>query len=605
MEQYIKINNQWKRISSVYKKIQGHWVKLNAYDFDNNLYLFNSAVVDVDLFTIEGVNNYTGKQFYLIAKVNGRRVNPTWSITSGGEYATINSSGKVVIDQSADENVITVQASFGGAVKTKNITVSYDNQFTIEGPDTMTGTSGNVIALYNYSQVTPTWSITSGVGYATIDSNGSITILDDGEITVSASYNNYTATKTIMLVYVANQSSQTEIDPITGSVTNTETTTEVDPETGAITETSTSTTTAEDGSAMSETVTETIINEDGSATSQSSTVTYDDDGNTASTTESTATISAADSEGVVTTEISSTTTNADGTSEESTSTIIENEDGSSSSQSETIRYDENGDTTGSTTNNTEINSDGSSSSTTTNFNENGTPTDQQNVETDVVGNIDTQDVEFVDDGSSEPQPVVTGYNIDTTASNGEGKEIEGNGVNTEFVPFKFATQGFIMHFRFQTTAAGQPRPPITEDTEDTGTNYLYTILGAKTTAKVGNIWPGFEIRWVVAKGGNGTTGTLQFSSTLAGETSTSRADITDGHDGNNVYDITVTYNPNITNKFVVRNNITETNIQTKAKSIQDDVNLDMTIGYSTDHNGNEIRHSNVTVLEFNVQKLTS
>lgn len=607
MEQYIKINNQWKRISSVYKKIQGHWVKLNTYDFDNNLYLFNSAVVDVDLFTIEGVNTYTGKQFYLIAKVNDRRVNPTWSITSGSEYATINSSGKVVIDQSADENVITVQASFGGAVKTKNITVSYDNQFTIEGSDTMTGTSGNVIALYNYSQVTPTWSITSGVGYATIDSNGSITILDDGEITVSASYNNYTATKTITLVYAANQSSQTEVDPVTGSVTNTETTTEVDPETGAITETSTSTTTAEDGSALSETVTETVINEDGSSTSQSSTVTYDEDGNTASTTESTATISAADSEGVITTEISSTTTNADGTSEESNSTIIENEDGSSSSSSETIRYDENGDPTGSTTNTTEVNSDGSSESSTTNYNAEGNPTDQQNVGVDTTGNVDTQDVEFDENGD----PTVTGYTIDTTASEGEGKAIEGNGIDTEFVPFNFASEGFVLHIVFETRSIDQPRPPLVTDIEDSGTNWHYTILGAKMTTTIHDdvtgkdIWPGFEIRWSIPTSGNGSNGTLNFGRTLYGESSSTRTTFTGGHNGQNVYDITVTYDPNqATHKFVVYNNYTHATLQDVNKTLQNDVDLDLTIGYSFDHNGDPMRHSNVTIHDFSVSRLS-
>ena len=51
---------------------------------------------------------------------------------------------------------------------------------------TVNGVLQNVIALYNNSVVNPTWSITSGNQYATINQSGEITIIDSGEITVSA-----------------------------------------------------------------------------------------------------------------------------------------------------------------------------------------------------------------------------------------------------------------------------------------------------------------------------------------------------------------------------------------------------------------------------------
>lgn len=594
MEQLIKIDDTWKTIKAVYKKVNGHWTQLSEYDFDDTVYMYSGTPIDFDVFLIIAEDEYTGRQFYLVATLNDTRVNPTWSITSGNQYATINSNGKVTILQGASNNPITVRADYNSKHTTSSITVSYTNQLTIEGASTMSGTSGNVIALYNGSVVNPTWSITSGGQYATINSSGEITIINSGEITISATYSGMTVTKTITLIYDASMSSQTQVDPDTGAVTTTETTTSTDPETGAVTESSTSMTTNDDGS-TSETTSETVTNTDGSSSTTSSTVNSD-----GSSSESTVNVSAADSEGTVTTSTSISTTNADGTSSESTSTLEEYEDGSSSSQSEIINYDENGDVTGSTTNETDVNADGSSSSSTTNFDENGDPTDQQNVATDVTGNIDTQDVEF-DDG----EPIVIGYNIDTTASEGEGKEIEGNGINTEFVPFKFASQGFVMHFVFETTAAAQPRPPIVADTEDTSTNYLYTILGAKTTAKVGDVWPGFEIRWVIAKSGNGTSGQLQFCRTLSGESSTARTEITTGHNGSNVYDITVTYDPSKSTKFIAYNNYTQANIQTSTRSLQSDLELDMTIGYSTDHLGDQIRHSNVIVHEFNVQRLSS
>lgn len=662
MGQYIKIDDSWKHIKAVYKKVNGHWVQQNQYDFDDTVYMYSGDPISFDVFLIVAEDSYAGRQFFVIATLNSTRVNPVWSITSGNQYATINSNGKVVILQGAENSLISIHASYDGNNSTKSVSVTYTNQMTIEGADTMTGTSGNVIALYNGSIINPTWSITSGGSNATINSSGEITILQSGEITVSATYNNSTVTKDITLVYAANTSSQTEVDPDTGAVTTTETTTTTDPETGATTETSSSTTTNDDGSTSettSETVTNTdgststttstvnsdgsssestsststdpetgavtetststvtnadgssseteytqVTNEDGSSSTQSSSANYDENGDLINSQESTVNVSAADSEGTVTTNTSTSITNADGTSSESTSTLEEYEDGSSSSNSETVHYDENGDTTGSTTNTTDVNADGSSQSSTTNYDASGDPTDQQNVGVDTTGNVDTQDVEF-EDG----EPVVVGYDIDTTASEGEGKSIEGNGVNTEFVPFNFASQGFVMHIVFKSLAQDQPRPPITADTEDTGSNYLYTVLGAKTTAKVGNIWPGFEIRWNIPISNPNFSDTskcqLQFSRTLSGETSSTRTAFTTGHDGNNVYDITVTYNPSLsTNKFVVRNNVTNTNIQAVNKTLQSDLDLEMTIGYSTDHNGDEIRHSNVTIYEFTVSKLS-
>lgn len=665
MGQYIKINGDWKRIVSVYKKVEGVWTQQNTYSFDNNIYVYDPTVIDHDVLLIVAEDSYSGKHFYLVAQLNDRRIYPTWTITSGGSYATVNENGKVTILSVADNSLITVQANYKNLVETADILVSYGNQFTIEGPDNIVGTSGNVVALYNNTVVNPTWSITSGSSYATINSSGEITILDNGEITVSATYENQTATKIITVEYDSSHSSHTTVDPNTGAITNSETETTTDPETGATTETTSSTTTNADGS-TSETTSETttnsdgsstttstttnsdgsssestystsspdsdgavtttestttnnadgtsstsssttVENEDGSSSSSSSMVNYDANGNPTSSTESTTTVSAADSDGAVTTETSTSTTNEDGTSSESSSTVIENLDGSSSSSSQTINYDENGDTTGSTTNTTDVNADGSSQSQTTNYNASGDPTDQQNVGIDTTGNVDTQDIEFDENGD----PTVTGYTIDTTASEGEGKEIEGNGINTEFVPFNFASEGFVLHIVFETRSIDQPRPPLVTDIEDSGTNWHYTILGAKMTTTIHDdvtgkdIWPGFEIRWSIPTSGNGSNGTLNFGRTLYGESSSTRTTITNGHNGQNVYDITITYDPSqASSKFLVYNNYTHTNIQNVNKTLQNDVDLDLTIGYSFDHNGDQMRHANVIIHDFSVSRLS-
>jgi hypothetical protein len=332
-----------------------------------------------------------------------------------------------------------VTATYNDLTDSKQITVTYRSIMFIQGPDTITGTSGNVVALYNNVPVEATWSITSGNQYATISATGEITIIGSGQITVQVSYTGHTATKNITLVYQEGRSSHTEVDPETGAITETETITETDPETGAIT-----------------------------------------------------------------TQETSTTTNQDGTSSETTTETVTNLDGSSTSQSETVNYDENGDVTGSTTNDTTVNADGSSTSSTTNYNANGDPTDKTNTGIDTTGNIDTQNIEYDEQGNQ----TVTGYGIDTTASEGSGKEITGDGVNTEFVPFD--GNGFICHIKFRTVKTEQPNPPLVEDLDDPATskNWLFNIMSAKAPAPVNGRYPGFDIRCALAKS-NCANGTLR------------------------------------------------------------------------------------------------
>lgn len=424
----------------------------------------------------------------------------------------------------------------------------------ISGPSSPLGTSAGYVAVYDGNAVNSnvTWAIVSGASYASISQTGELTILspaDSGTVVISATYAGMTAEKTLLVTYEAGTTSEIE----------TKTSTETNDSGQTITTTTTTTviTDASGNTAVTESVTQIIENQDGSMSSVEQ----------------------------------ETNTSADGTVTEQTTTI---------------NYDENGDVTGSQESEIVTNPDGSFGGSTTNYNENGKPTDTTNQSGDTAGNVDTQQVEYDESGT----PVVTGYEIDTTGSNGEGKEIDGDGVNTEFVPFKFASEGFVINFDFESTAAAQPRPPITEDTEDSGTNYLYTVLGAKTTAKVGNIWPGFEIRWTIPKSGSpnfsdDTKCPIQFNRTFSGETSTTRTNFTSGYSPSNVYYLTVIYDPAESTKFKVRNNVINANIQTGNKALQDNVDLDLTIGYSTDHNGDKIRHSSLIVHDFSVVKLNT
>ena len=565
MSTYIKIENTWTPINKIFKKINGEWVLQNDIisALGDMIYVYGGNTISKLLYIIFNQNQYTGKSFLLTSTYDGNTVYPSWTILSGSQYVTINSNGKVTINEGVTNQSIEIQASYNGETDNKTITVSYDNQLTIESADTITGTSGNVIARYNSSVVTPTWSITSGNQYATIDSSGEITIISSGTITVSASYNNYSATKNITLVYDSSTSTEVEVNE-DGSTTTTVTIV-TENQDGTTTETSVITTTNEDGS-TSNTESETTINQDGSS------------------------------------ETTSTTTNSDGSSSETTSTTSAPDPttGSTTSTSTTINYDENGNSTGSSDNTTVNNTDGSSSSTTTNYNSDGDPTSQVNNEIDTSRNSNTQNIEYDDNGD----PVVTGYSIDTSNNTTTGKESLGgnSGVNTHFIPFD-GTNGFELVIKFRTVKTEQPNPPTVTDTEDNSNNYHFNILGGKSAAKVGSVWPGIDIRWTLAKS-NYSSGDLLTRYQPASGAQTS-IKITNNHQSN-VYYLKYVYDPSLeTGKMKIYNlwnSSKEIGSNDKALGSQ---NLEITIGYALNMQGNPYRYANVDILEFNVTKLSS
>ena len=564
MSTYIKIENTWTPINRIFKKINGEWVLQNDIisALGDMIYVYGGNTISKLLYIIFNQQQYTGKSFLLTSTYDGNTVYPSWTILSGSQYVTINSNGKVTINEGVTNQSIEIQASYNGETDNKTITVSYDNQLTIESADTITGTSGNVIARYNSSVVTPTWSITSGNQYATINSSGEITIISSGTITVSASYNNYSAIKNITLVYDSSTSTEVEVNE-DGSTTTTVTIV-TENQDGTTTETSVITTTNEDGS-TSNTESETTINQDGSS------------------------------------ETTSTTTNSDGSSSETTSTTsAPDENGTVISETTTTNYDENGDISGSSENTTTSNEDGSSSSTTTNYNSDGDPTSQVNNDIDTSGNSNTQNIEYDSNGD----PVVTGYSIDTSNNTTTGSESLGgnSGVNTHFIPFD-GTNGFELIIKFRTVNTEQPNPPTVTDTEDNSNNYHFNILGGKSAAKVGSVWPGIDIRWTLAKSNYSGNLLTRYQPASGKQISLT---ITNNHQSN-VYYLKYVYNPSLsTGKMKIYNlwNSSTTTIGSSNDALGSQ-NLEITIGYALNMQGNPYRYANVDILEFNVTKLSS
>ena len=151
MSTYIKIENTWTPINKIFKKINGAWVQQNDIisAMGDMIYIYGGNTISKLLYIIFNQNQYTGKSFLLTSTYDGNTVYPSWTIVSGSQYVTINSNGKVTINEGVENQIIEIQASYNGETDNKTITVSYDNQLTIESADTITGTSGNVIARYN------------------------------------------------------------------------------------------------------------------------------------------------------------------------------------------------------------------------------------------------------------------------------------------------------------------------------------------------------------------------------------------------------------------------------------------------------------------------
>ena len=120
-----------------------------------------------------------------------------------------------------------------------------------------------------------------------------------------------------------------------------------------------------------------------------------------------------------------TTTNQDG----STTTTTTDAQGNTTTTTSTSETTTNQDGT-STQVDTTQNSDGSSESTTINYDENGDPTDKTNETVDTSGNINTQNIEYDNNGNE----VVTGYDIDTTNNPNGGETIQ-DGINTGVIVF--------------------------------------------------------------------------------------------------------------------------------------------------------------------------
>jgi len=193
--------------------------------------------------------------------------------------------------------------------------------------------------------------------------------------------------------------------------------------------------------------------------------------------------------------------------------------------------------------------------------------------------------------------------IDTSGSADNCKDITGTGVDTEFIPFNGSGGGFIMHISFKSIPSEQPNPPLVEDTEDRGANYLYNIFSAQDPYRP---WPGFMMRWALNKS-NYNNGQLvfQYITSTGATTNIKICNANSTMAATGLFDITVTYDPQkIENdyKFIVVDNL---NSKTLARTdiVFSDNEMDYTLGYAISQAGTPYRYSTVTIYDFSISRI--
>lgn len=193
-------------------------ITLKVLNCDNNEVIATKTITVTNLtleaLSILGDATITGTgQYSVTATPTNADSSVNWSITSGGTYASISSSGVVTASSEAWKSSVTIKATSktnSTISATKDITVSTTPTLEISGKDSI-NIEGDYTCTVTPSTATSdlpiTWSITNGETYASISSSGKVSVSENaGEtertVTIQAKSGTYTATKTIKVTYI-------------------------------------------------------------------------------------------------------------------------------------------------------------------------------------------------------------------------------------------------------------------------------------------------------------------------------------------------------------------------------------------------------------------
>lgn len=128
---WIKINGNFKRIKKYFKKQNGVWTEIEKTAFENSInsdMAFYGGNADVFIsFNVSAPSAVTAETCVCTAAYNGETVygDVTWAITSGSQYGSIDTNGRITISESAENSPITVSATYQGHTATATIYATY------------------------------------------------------------------------------------------------------------------------------------------------------------------------------------------------------------------------------------------------------------------------------------------------------------------------------------------------------------------------------------------------------------------------------------------------------------------------------------------------
>ncbi len=206
-------------------------VKATAKDGSNVMgslvITISNQITNVSSITVTGTGNATtiataGGSLQMIASIlpaDATNKNITWSVISGTGSASVNASGLLTAIANGTVTVKATAQDGSGVSGSAVITISNQpttilvSSITVSGTgnvNTISTAAGTLQMIANISPADATnkeviWSITNGMGNATISATGLLTAISDGLVTVKATANDGSGVSGILNVTISNQ----------------------------------------------------------------------------------------------------------------------------------------------------------------------------------------------------------------------------------------------------------------------------------------------------------------------------------------------------------------------------------------------------------------
>ena len=152
MENFLKVDGKWVPTLAIKVKTNGVWTNCSEADFRNFIngrtISFSEYIDGTHTLTVVGTQSITGETYSFSALYDNRSIVTsacTWSVVSGGSYATVDSAGTLTILTGATGVNVIVSAEYSGVTGSDTIAVTYREGTTASTEtEVVTDESGNI-----------------------------------------------------------------------------------------------------------------------------------------------------------------------------------------------------------------------------------------------------------------------------------------------------------------------------------------------------------------------------------------------------------------------------------------------------------------------------